>query len=70
MINLKGESVLEKRPMTNFITRRKEHETKYGGSPRKVFSDQDVWKVASNGDVRLRAATPSQSPTIGNILQR
>lgn len=40
MINLKGESVLEKRPMTNFITRRKEHETKYGGSPRKVFSDQ------------------------------
>lgn len=39
-------------------------------APAKCSVTRVFWKVASKGDVRLRAATPSQSPTIGNILQR
>ena len=38
-------------------------------APSKLYSDQGVWKVAYDVDERLRAGTPSHSPTTGNIIQ-
>ena len=38
-------------------------------SPPKLYSDQGFWKVAYDVDERLRAGTPSHSPTTGNIIQ-
>ena len=43
-----------------------EHDTKYGYNPHKLFSDQGVWMVTNDGDVRLRSATSSRSPTSVN----
>ena len=40
-----------------------EHDTKYGPDLHKLYSDQGVWVVTNDGNERLRAATPSLSPT-------
>ena len=40
-----------------------EHDEQYGSSPCKLFRDQGVWWIKYHGDLRLRTATPSDSPT-------
>ena len=40
-----------------------EHDSKYEGSPFKLFSDKGVWVMTENGYECFRAAAPSESPT-------
>ena len=40
-----------------------DHDTQYGVNHCKLYSDHGVWVVTFDGEVRHRAATPSQSPT-------
>ena len=39
-----------------------EHDSKYGGSLKKLFSYKGVWRMTSGNTVYLKALTPSESP--------